>query len=115
MKNIILLEIDGKQKKWILVADKMECDDPDGKFNIAHPEEEGLKTVDDCANVCRGISSMFAFGTNDFGEDRCNEKGCRCLCEISASQDGSCTQVNHDGYRLYKVLNLDMTGNQIEY
>ena len=41
MKNIILLEIDGHQKKWILLADKMECDDPDGKFNIAHPEEEG--------------------------------------------------------------------------
>ena len=108
MTNLILLEIDGHERDWILVADKMECDDPDDKFNIVHPQEEGLNTADDCANVCRGISSMFAFSTNDFGKDQCNEKGCRCLCEISASQDGSCKQVDTDGYRLYKFDNPGM-------
>ena len=48
---------------------------------------------------------MFAFGTNDFGKNRCNDDGCRCLCETSATDEGTCNNVDHNGYRLYKYSN----------
>ena len=53
---------------------------------------------------------MFAFGTNDFGTDRCYDDGCACLCETSASPLGSCNTVSHNGYRLYKYQ-LQEQGN----
>ena len=62
-------------------------------------------TIDDCANECRGHSTMFAVGTNDFGTNdfpRCNKGKCSCICETSASKDGQCYQYPHNGYRLYK-------------
>ena len=55
-----------------------------------------------CANECNGLSTMFAFGTNDFGVDRCDGNGCKCLCETSAADDGTCDSVQHKGYRLYR-------------
>ena len=61
-----------------------------------------LPTVDDCASQCKGEASMFAFGTNDYGTYRCNDEGCQCLCETSATEKGTCTRADHDGYRLYK-------------
>ena len=73
------------------------------EFNVAHAQDEGIKTVDDCANVCEGISSMFAFGEKGLGrDDVCNEVGCRCLCEVSASDDGTCNEIDVTGYHLYK-------------
>lgn len=51
---------------------------------------------------------MFAYGTNDFGGDRCQSEGCKCLCETAASTNGTCTEINHDGYRLFKYK---FTGN----
>ena len=61
----------------------------------------------ECANGCSMMkSSMFIFGTNDFGEKKCNEggkKGCRCYCETSAKA-GECNQKDHNGYRLYKFV-----------
>ena len=61
-----------------------------------------VESVDACAQACKGVSSMFALGTNDFGVNRCNSNGCKCLCETSAADDGTCNVVNHKGYRLYK-------------
>ena len=55
-----------------------------------------------CASKCRGKSSMFALGTNDYLTNRCTSSGCTCLCETAAKSDGTCIQVNHKGYRLYK-------------
>ena len=78
-----------------MVSEKKEClggDYENGKFHA----------VDDCAALCNGVSSMFAFGTNDFGTSRCYVDGCRCLCETSATAEGTCTTVDHNGYRLYK-------------
>merc|ERR1719273_198384 len=45
---------------------------------------------------------MFIFGTNNFGKRRCNNDGCKCYCETSALEDGSCEVKNHKGYLLYK-------------
>ena len=54
-----------------------------------------------CAEACKGISSMFAYGTNDFGTNRCYDDGCSCLCETSATEKGTCDRIDHNGYRLY--------------
>ena len=45
---------------------------------------------------------MFIFGTNDFGQNRCDEDGCVCVCETGAKDDGTCNMISHDGYNLYK-------------
>ena len=63
-------------------------------------------TITDCANKCRGLSSIFAVGTQDYGPGgRCNwktkEDKCSCLCETTADE-GQCIQETHPGYRLYK-------------
>ena len=59
-------------------------------------------TIDECSEMCKKVSSMFAYGTNDYGTTRCNSAGCTCLCETAASKDGTCSQTSHNGYRLYK-------------
>jgi hypothetical protein len=57
--------------------------------------------VGDCARACKGVATMFAFGTNEFGDPRCNTDGCSCYCETSA-RGGNCNVESHNGYRLYK-------------
>ena len=82
------------------MGEKQECGGSEkGKGRVA--------SVEDCAEACKGVSSMFALGTNDFGVNRCNRKGCKCLCETSAEDDGTCDVVSHKGYRLYKFGNTD--------
>ena len=83
---------------WVLVEDKKECNGSE----IYKGKQPSSK---DCANQCVETAAMFAFGTNDYGTIRCNGDGCDCLCETSATKDGSCDQVNHSGYRLYKYEN----------
>ena len=68
-------------------------------------------SIDKCASECEGVASMFAFGTNDFGNNRCSGNGCMCLCETSATKEGTCTSVNHKGYRLYKYGLADSKGD----
>ena len=85
----------------MLVAEKNECDGSE----ILFMEEESKKDILDCAKECKGKASMFIFGTNAFGNDRCSEKGCLCSCETSATPDGTCNMVSHTGYRLYKFFN----------
>ena len=50
---------------------------------------------------------MFAFGTNDHGEDRCYDGGCNCYCETAAAPDGTCNKVSHNGYRLYRFYEVE--------
>ena len=66
---------------------------------------KGVSTVDECSKICKGQSSMFAYGTNDYGNERCTSTGCTCYCETAASMDGTCSQRSHTGYRLYKYKN----------
>ena len=88
---------------WTLVAEEKECKGDEVQRGT-------LKTLEDCANACLTVSSMFAYGTNDFTSDakkqRCYPNGCRCLCETAASKTGACEAVNHLGYRLYKYANI---------
>ena len=82
---------------WELVEDKTEC----GGEEISKGRQPSVK---DCAIQCEGVASMFVLGTNDYGTIRCNDNGCKCFCETSANTDGSCDQVDHKGYRLYKYV-----------
>ena len=78
-----------------MVSEKKECDGSEtrkGKF----------PSVDDCASQCKEEATMFIFGTNDYGNNRCNDDGCECRCETSATEEGTCNSINHNGYRLYK-------------
>ena len=82
---------------WTLEGEQQEC-------SGAEVGGGSFSDVNDCAEACKGKSSMFAFGTNDFGTTRCysgNNKGCSCLCETSAT-NGNCKVVSHSGYRLYR-------------
>ena len=55
----------------------------------------------ECAKSCMDISSVFIFGRMGSGS-QCQDGRCKCWCIVGAS-DGSCTQIEHDGYDLYKV------------
>ena len=80
---------------WSIVGEQQECEGREiGKGK--------MDSIDDCAKACREHASMFVFGTNDFGVDRCDLTGCNCLCETGARSDGTCDTADHRGYRLYK-------------
>jgi hypothetical protein len=74
------------------VATATECEET-GTYELYKNDTE------ECASACRETSTFFAFGTNEFENDRCDASGCRCLCETSES----CTEVPHIGYNLYKI------------
>ena len=82
---------------YSLVEEKVECTGAE----VAKPVQ--LDEAN-CADSCKDISTLFVFGTNDFGTNRCEpNKGCYCLCETAAGPDGTCTTIQHNGYRLYKI------------
>ena len=66
--------------------------------------------ISECAESCRQVSSMFIFGTNEFGKNRCNENGCACYCETAATSDGHCQMKDHKGYNLFKFKNFPPLG-----
>ena len=57
--------------------------------------------LDRCASLCKTKSSLFSYGTNDYGKTPCKRGVCPCTCEKSATPDGSCRQVSSSGNRLY--------------
>ena len=79
-----------------LVAMKEEC-------NGAEDLIQNSPSLAACAESCSGKASMFAYGTNEFGNNRCYSDGtCKCLCEIASANDVCNEQVEHLGYNLYK-------------
>ena len=60
------------------------------------------KDLENCAENCKGVSTMFVFGTNDWGTNRCDPEGCACFCATAANPDGTCSINEHNGYRLFK-------------
>ena len=81
----------------------MECEDNAGNGN--HVYKGDLKRVDDCAAACFGISSIFQYGTNLYGNNRCGNKGvpgCSCYCDKN-SLEGVCIKaIEHTGYNTYQ-------------
>ena len=87
---------------WILVHKKKGCSSGSGK-HIGNVE------ISQCAEKCRAISSMFIFGTNEFGYadgygKRCNGNVCDCYCDTQTPSDGYCPSKDQDGYNLYKFV-----------
>ena len=56
----------------------------------------------ECADHCKTDASMFVYGIE--GTIGCNSKGCECYCEIGASADGTCGQVEMPWYHLYRFI-----------
>ena len=55
-----------------------------------------------CADRCRGVSSIFIYGTNMFHENRCSGDRCHCICDLgSSNQQCKWKQVKHNGYIMY--------------
>ena len=87
---------------------------------IEYGYERRISTAEECAKACKGQSSIFSFGTNDFGKQKCKDGVCMCLCETEASSDGSCPLYRNKGYRLYQfdpgtnfpILHGDDTGGK---
>ena len=66
----------------------MECDGTEinkGRF----------LTVDGCSLACKGIATMFIYGTGK----KCNKKGCICWCE------STCSMIPIENYELYEYVN----------
>ena len=81
--------------EWALVEENRECDGTEinkGRF----------LTVDGCSLACKGIATMFIYGTRK----KCNEKGCICWCETSALPDSTCSMIPIENYELYEYVNL---------
>ena len=70
-------------------------------------------SITECANKCRGISTLFAFGTLRYEPGSFQDfesGGFKCLCETSAKADGTCVAAPSKVYELYKYANPD-SGN----
>ena len=57
--------------------------------------------VDECAAKCKGVAPIFAFGTNDFGGNGCNEGLCKCHCIDELNED-KCKTINYNDYWFLK-------------
>ena len=94
---------------WILVHKKKACSTGSGKHI-------GSVEIIQCARECRAISSMFIFGTNEFGYSdeygkRCTGKVCDCYCDTKTPSDGYCPSMEgHEGYNLYKFVDIVSPG-----
>ena len=103
---------------WELVENKVVCDDPD-EFKVG-----SYLSIEHCAAGCYGRASMFNYGTNEFGKQRCWKiNQCECWCMPSTSIDGVCdvTRIPLGGYRLFKLASkgrcfiaLNVTGSLSE-
>ena len=63
-------------------------------------------TIEECSEKCMELSSMFAYGTNDFGEFGCVDGRCKCLC-INSDDEKTCDEsINQEQYWLYKFKNV---------
>ena len=89
---------------WYLVQEKAECTGTEAF--------QGKKrSLEECANSCRGTSELFIYGTTDFGIDRtCSSTGCNCFCELPSG--GECTQKKHGGFRLYEFGSVNEGKNK---
>ena len=76
-----------------LVGNNAECSYEEVYFGYVPTKQE-------CATLCAGVSSMFAYGNPP---DRCEQGQCKCLCEYSASSDGTCSQNDNINFNLYRI------------
>ena len=81
---------------YSLKSQRMKCLGPE--LNV------GFKfSIEKCVEACTGISSLIAYGTNDYGDQGCTEYGCNCRCEWVATYSGECKESRTDSHRLFKI------------
>ena len=73
----------------ILVAEKTSC-------RTAKKSKAQQKSVENCAEICKEISSMFSYGRSD---DIYRQV---CYCEIGAKLDGTCPEMPLARFDLFK-------------
>ena len=66
------------------------------------PYKGRKRTLQECADACRGVTDMFIYGTNAHGNKRCYKDGCKCYCEIN-TEIGCQNLTPHTGYNLYSI------------
>ena len=86
---------------WTLFQKQSECEGPELYKGFHYHLYQ-------CAESCREISTIFAFGTDEFDYKptdpkykSCDVVGCKCFCQTAATSEGSCTEKSHLGYNLY--------------
>ena len=61
------------------------------------------KSIKECARKCDGITKLFAYGTNDFGGQGCENGICKCHCVIIKDNlDESCKEIDENTYWFFK-------------
>ena len=100
--------------RYQLISDQSECRDGDdpSNYQLSNPRSPWTYDVWNCADACRHKSTLFIFGTNDYGNNRCTSpkkshpgKGCNCNCEVVADSEGKCEVSSYQSYRLYRIDN----------
>ena len=79
--------------EWVLIEELNKCNETalEGS-NVVR-----TRKIDECAAECKGRDPIFAFGTNDFGGNGCNEGLCKCIC-IDELDDDKCKTINYNDY-----------------
>ena len=75
-----------------------------------------LVSAEACATACRGTSQLFIYGTNEFGEKRCDSKAgiqtCDCWCQ-DETEDYKCKkETKNKGYRLFAFNKVTPTSGK---
>ena len=89
------------QVDWSLKIESSKC--RSRKMTISTKNSDTkirITDIKECAKKCRGVSSLFIFGTRSLG---CSVYGCECHCEIDASSEGSCAYVPNKDKQLYSI------------
>ena len=79
-------------------------------FPLAEPEDicidethdqDEAQTINECAAKCSGITNLFAYGTNEFGGQGCEDGLCKCHCiRQTDTTDETCQQLSQKNYWL---------------
>jgi len=98
--------IEAQKGSYHKIADKVYCE---GKEVY-----KDYVSLERCADVCTGISQMFIWGTNDFGNNRCKSGKCRCYCQYSTKDYKCIKRKAHTGYKLYAYYKPPASYHKVE-
>ena len=111
LKSILCGNI-SESEIWTLLLD--EPDDICINENHNQHDPSDATRIHECAAKCAGITNLFAYGTNEFGGQGCQDGLCKCHCiRQKDNTDESCQQLNHKNYWLlsFKLgVNLNQYG-----
>ena len=65
---------------------------------------KGLQSsVESCGLACKGVASIFLYGTNDYVGGKSDSADC--YCETDATDQGTCNTTKNGPFRMYRYLN----------